>query len=374
MEAWSTHHLYQDAEKSLGCEAALSLAQYAKSLISKDLPVIFTLRHLSKIVNVEYSLLRKTVERKREAANYRMFAIKKRSGGQRFIHAVIKPLFTTQQFINTAILQAVKPHSAAFAFHSKGGIRRCASLHCRARWLFKYDLENFFYNINEMDIYKIFYKLGYRPLLAFELARLCTTTLLPISLKKYTCPLPTYNPLGYSFYTNQTHAIGVLPQGAPTSPMLSNHAAFMLDIKMEDFAGKHNFVYTRYADDIVLSASTNLPKEMSIGQINRMVIKIIRECKFTENAKKTSVAGPGAKKIVLGLLVDSQEPRLSRETYKRIDRLLHATQKYGVKAVSEHEKFDSPYGFYNHLSGLISFVKDVDDKRWEEFSGRLSKI
>jgi RNA-directed DNA polymerase len=113
---------------------------------------------------------------------------------------------------------------------------------------------------------------------------------------------------------------------------------------------------------------------MSIGDIHRSVVGIIRKSGFRENAKKTRVAGPGSKKVVLGLLVDGLVPRLSKETYKRIDRHLHASHKYGLAAVAAHENFDSAIGFYNHLAGLVAFVKDVDSVRWREFYEQFSII
>lgn len=153
MEAWSVHHLSQQAESTLGESAAEDLKAYAQRLRRAGLPVIFTLRHFSKIVGIDYSLLRASVERRREAANYRMFAIKKRSGGRRHIHAVTAELFKAQQFINSEILQKVLPHAASFAFHPVGGIRACAAEHCGARWLFQFDLENFFHTVSEADVY-----------------------------------------------------------------------------------------------------------------------------------------------------------------------------------------------------------------------------
>ncbi len=373
METWSAHHLLKQTEATPGAEKARLLRQYAQKLMHANLPVIFSLRHLSRIAGIDYPVLRATVERRRESENYHIFTIKKRSGGQRFIHAVSEQLFATQQFINAGILQKLEPHSASFAFHPQGGIQKCAAMHCGARWMFQYDLQNFFYDINEVDVFRIFRDIGYRPLLAFELARICTTTRLPEHFKELLQPAGKDFRKAYAFYVDHTGLTGVLPQGAPTSPMLSNLAARALDEKLTEYAGQHGFVYTRYADDITLSAGC-LPEAVSAGQINRAVIGIIRRCKFVENGKKTRLAGPGAKKIVLGLLVDGEHPRISKETYKRIDRHLHATLKYGLAEVASHEQFDSPFGFYHHLAGLISFVKDVDQTRWSEFSARFSNI
>ena len=374
MEAWSVHHLYQKAEPILGQEASNDLRAYAQRLRQAGLPVIFSLGHLSKITGVDYSLLRATVERRRESANYRMFAIKKRSGGRRHIHAVTDELFKVHQFINSEILQKLKPHAASFAFHSDGGIRACASEHCGARWLFQFDLANFFYSVNEVDVYSVFVGLGYRPLLAFEMARICTTTRLPKHLRPHLWIRHSYKSNTYQFYADRSGAMGVLPQGAPTSPMLGNLAARALDEELTEFSAQHGFVYTRYADDITLSSSGNLPQGMAIGNLHRKVTGIIRKSGFRENPEKTRVAGPGSKKMVLGLLVDGEAPRLSKEIFKRIDRHLHAAAKYGISEVAKHEKFDSPIGFYNHLSGLIAFVKDVDRVRWEAFQSRFSSL
>ena len=162
MEAWSVHHLFQAAVPVVGEPAADGLKTYAYQLIRSGLPVIFTLRHLAQITEVEYDVLRTTVERRRESANYRMFAVKKRSGGRRHIHAVTGDLFKVLQFINLELLQKLKPHPASFAFHADGGIRKCASMHCGARWVFQYDLENFFYTLNESDAYQVFMSVGYQ--------------------------------------------------------------------------------------------------------------------------------------------------------------------------------------------------------------------
>lgn len=373
MEVWPVHHLFQQASALLGAEKANLLRQYAQKLRRENLPVIFSLRHLSKVTNVDYSVLRATVERRRESANYHMFAVKKRSGGRRFIHAVSEPLFTVQQFINAEILQKLDSHPASFAFHRQGGIQKCAAMHCGARWMFQYDLQNFFYDVNEVDAFHIFKNIGYRPLLAFELARICTTTRLPKQLKGLLRPAIEGIRKTYDFYFDRFGATGVLPQGAPTSPMLSNLSARILDEKLTEYADQHGFIYTRYADDITLS-TVDLHATLSVGNIHRSVTGIIRRSRFKVNDKKTRVAGPGSKKLVLGLLVDGDRPRISKETYKRIDRHLHATLKYGLAEVAAHEKFDSPYGFYNHLAGLISFVKDVDRERWSEFNERFSRV
>ena len=372
MESWSAHHLYEKACSPLGDEAAQDVAHYAMSLQEKRLPVVFTLRHLAKITDTDYRVLHSTVARKREEENYRLFAVKKRSGGRRFLHAPCGTLSIVQEFLNREILQRISPHPAAFAFHPGGGIRECAQRHCGAKWLLHLDLEDFFHHVTEMEVFEIFKSLGYRPLLAFEMSRICTTTKLPRRLNKL-CKLPNFR-IGLD--GNCPYPVsrwGVLPQGASTSPMLSNLAARGLDEALSTYARRNGFVYTRYADDLTFSA-IRLPKGKSISRIRREIVGTIIECGFVENKSKFRVSGPGARKVVLGLLVDGERPRLTKSTIKRIDRLLYAIGKYGLVEVSRHERFDSAYGFYNHISGLIAYTKDVDMRRWEDFNERFQKI
>ena len=94
--------------------------------------------------------------------------------------------------------------------------------------------------------------------------------------------------------------------------MLSNMAARKLDDQLSAFALNNGFVYTRYADDITISAR-ELPPGASIAGIRREVIRIIRTCAFRENKKKSRIAGPGSRKAVLGLLVDGDQPRISKQ-------------------------------------------------------------
>jgi RNA-directed DNA polymerase len=371
VEDWSAHQLFKAASASLDRKAATALSAYARTLQSAELPVVFSLKHLSGIVGVNYDTLRESVRRKREAANYRMYRIAKRDGTFRHIHEVTSDLFRAQTFLAHEILAKVSPHRAAFAFHVGGGIKRCAAQHCGARWLFQYDLSNFFYSINEADVYGLFCRLGYRPLLAFEFARLSTTIRMPRNMSGV-IKLVSPEHIGMP-YADACNKLGVLPQGAPSSPAISNLVARDLDERLTKVAARYDLVYTRYADDITVSGM-DVGEGRSRGEIHRSVIHAIRKSGFVENESKTRVAGPGSKKLVLGLLVDGPQPRLSKQMYERVDTRLYACRKFGLKATADFYKFDSAYGFYNHLAGLLAFIKDVDPLSWTRFAPRFKEI
>ena len=376
METWSAHQLFQESSKRLGQATAGKVQQYATALRSKGLPVVFSLGHLGRITGINYDFLHASVNRSFESFSYTMFSVKKRSGGRRFIHAVNGKLHYLHQYLNEEILQNIEPHPASYAFHASGGIKQCAEMHCDCRWLLQFDLKDFFYSITEPAIYRIFAELGYKPLLAFELARLCTTVRLPKSLYhnvKHSNGYPLSEiderPLPYAPQV----LLGVLPQGAPTSPMLSNLVARRLDMALFRYAQENGFVYTRYADDLAFSASV-LPSTKSIGQLKREIISLIRKNGFLENRRKIRIGGPGSKKVVLGLLVDGEKPRLTKELRKRIDRNLYSIEEHGIVAAANHDNFESTYGFFNHISGLISFVHDVDLDAWKKFHPRFEEI
>ncbi|SOB57933.1 RNA-directed DNA polymerase [Pseudodesulfovibrio profundus] len=373
MEEWSVHQFQQGAIAA-SAPCVDDLVRYARLLKNNGLPVIFSLGHLCKITRSNYKFLHNIVNRKVDSQNYRLFPIKKRSGGIRHIHAVAGKLYKVHDYINNDILQSCSPHPSSYAFHRSGGIFKCAKQHCESRWIFQFDLKDFFYSISEAMVFTALKNLGYKKLLAFELARICTTRHLPANKIRYTARFSKSLP---SYYNNkpyrETYHHGVLPQGAPSSPMLSNLVALRLDETLSAYADENGLTYTRYADDITLSTLA-LPSKVSVGGIKRAVIKIIRRAGFIENPKKIRVAGPGSRKTVLGLLVDQSSPRISRHTYKRIDRLLYSISQYKLAGVAEHDGFDSSFGLYNHLHGLINYVKDVDYSRWEEFSKQFQPI
>lgn len=373
METWSAHQLFQETSEQLDEATAADVQRYANNLRSQKLPVVFTLGHLGRITGIEYRFLHASVNRVHESSNYTMFAVRKRSGGRRFIHAVNGRLHDLHRFINEGLLQKTDPHPASFAFHRSGGIRQCAAMHCGCRWLLQFDLKDFFYSIAEPAVYRVFCGFGYKPLLAFELARLCTTLRLPKSFigRTYSHPFDVSGELEFPY--NSQARIGVLPQGAPTSPMLSNLVARRLDAALFDFAQDNGFVYTRYADDLTFSASV-LPSKTSIAKIKREVISRIRQSGFRENRDKIRIAGPGSRKLVLGLLVDGENPKISKQLRKRIDRNLYSIEEHDLGPAANHDGFDSPFGFFNHVSGLMSFIHDADPDEWQKLNPRFEAI
>ena len=239
MNRWAPH-LYRQSGKQKGVPKAIideSLSQ-ANLVQVKDLPAILTLGHLACQTNVPYKHLHEIVSRNIDP--YRTFSIRKRSGGWRHINVPQFGLLGVQKYIDRFILSRIEVSPYSYAFKSETSIADCASKHLGCRWLMKIDLRHFFESLSEMQVYRVFAEASYNNLVSFELARLCTKVLSATAKKYSKANWKSGRPSWvdgnsyprYSFYIDKYKRIGHLPQGAPTSPRLSNLIVRKLDIEI----------------------------------------------------------------------------------------------------------------------------------------------
>jgi RNA-directed DNA polymerase len=327
MNEWHSQQ-YLEAGRKAGIDEellhhAIATAEHTLSRPAPG-PPILTLGHLAHLSGVEMGRLHTYVSRAGEDP-YREFTIRKRPiPGQkprfRFIAVPEPQLHRVQSWILSEVLNHAPCHPASKAFAPGSKLIAAAKPHCRAQWMIKVDVQDFFESITEIDVFRVFRDRGYQALVAFELARLCTR--LRDKHRTQTSYLPPRRQSRYrgpdieALYPRQH--MGVLPQGAPTSPMLSNLAVTDLDKNLCLIAEKFGLRYSRYADDLTFST----PKK-SFGRSNaiRLVGDVYKELiahGLSPNRAKTSIVSPGARKVVLGLLVDGPHPRLTREFRSRL--------------------------------------------------------
>lgn len=322
-----------------------------------DLPVLLTLGHLANRTRVPHDHLRDLVARDTGQPAYKTFRISKRSGGTRMISVPGPQLKKVQTWLTQHILNKVRPHIASHAFSPGSSIAGCARQHAGARWLVKLDIADFFGSITEIQVFHVFRQLGYGDLVSFELARLCTTvpfTSAKHSMKAWQVRFPRRKIRYYS-----EKLIGRLPQGAPTSPMLANLVMRIADDELQKLADSNDLVYTRYSDDITFSTRGEFSREQAMAVISQVAAILKRQGLFPNRAK-TTIIHPGARRVVLGLLVDSDQPRLSRVFRDRLRQHFYYLETRGIMAHVEARGFDSAGGLYRHLRGLIDFANMVD--------------
>lgn len=277
-----------------------------------------------------------------------------------------------QRWINAHILSSLNVHHCSYAFKEGSSILKCAARHSGAKWLVKMDVSGFFGSISEIQVYRVFRKLGYQPLISFELARLTTHPSGPNSSRYKMAHWRSHQHAGVIGHYRSAH-IGYLPQGAPTSPMLSNVVMREADAEIEKFAKKVGMRYTRYSDDLTFSTTSNSSRAVALSLIQH-VSKVLRSMGLEANPRKTVVAPPGSRKIVLGLLVHDNEPRLTRDFRDKLRQHLYYLNSLGPSKHAAARGFDSIWGMYRHIRGLIDFANLVDQSYAETMLKQLHQV
>jgi len=321
------------------------ILKYADHLEDQSLPVIFSLMHFSLLLGFDYFSTQHIIDDR--DSFYKVYEIAKKTGGKRNISAPYRSLKIMQKYINEHILSNVEVHEKAFGFVKGKSIYDNALEHINQESILKIDLKNFFGSIKEKQVYSIFYNLGYAKNLSVDFAKITTSTV----------DSKTFGPS--------------LPQGAPTSPTLSNIRAFKLDLRLNRFAELNKLRYSRYADDITFSGKMkNLPKISFLK-------KIIKEEGFFLNEKKNRLYDKNSnRRFITGLLVDTSI-RVPKKFKKNIYRHLHFCKKFGPQAHIDYHnakrKRRKDY-FYEWLEGKIAFVKMVEPKVGNDMYSILNSI
>jgi len=343
-----------------------ALKQRFKEMQSRKVPVVFSLMHLSVLSGVGWSRLRAIVRRDRLKKDYQVYPKQKSSGGQRWICVPAIELRAVQSWIATHILNSegalARLNDCSQAYAKGCSILHNAEQHAGAPWMVKVDIHSFFESVSERQVYWAFRRLGYPALLSFEMARICTRVAPPALDRSRERDLKWrwnernrgHRPLAPYDASQGGH----LPQGAPTSPMLSNLIAVDLDERISEIASKSGGVYTRYADDLVVSFSQS--SRTDCQAVLRNIRRVLGAHGFVVNRKKTHILGPGARKTVTGLVVNDVKPRLKRQTKSHIDVALHYIETKGLLEHAQFVRSKHPISYLNHLSGLIEFARAIE--------------
>lgn len=339
-------------------------ASDAAKLQAFGLPVLATPAELADVLGLRIPRLRWLAFHAEVASrtHYVQFTVPKKSGGQRTLSAPHKALKTAQKWILDNIVGKLPCAPAAHGFLPGKSILTNAQEHVGRDFVLNMDLEDFFPSITFPRVRSVFQRAGYSGAVATILALLCTE-----------CPRRTVQYAGKTYHV----ATGLrgLPQGACTSPGLSNQVARRLDRRLTGLANKLNLTYTRYADDLTLSGALPiLPggadnKKHGVGYVMARVRHIAEAENLRVNAKKTRVLRRGAAQLVTGLVVNDK-PNINRREIRRLRAILHRARREGL----EHQNRQRLPHFRAWLEGKIAYVRMVRPDLGAKMLDELRKL
>jgi RNA-directed DNA polymerase len=275
-------------------------------------------------------------------SSYTTFTVPKKSGGARQITAPVRNLKAIQRALNELLQAMYEPGPWAHGFVAERSIVTNAFQHTGRQLILNIDLLDFFPSITAKRVCTMLESAPYRmdEALARAIARLCC-------------------------------ADDRLPQGAPTSPVLSNMVCLPMDLALDQLALDHGCRYTRYADDITfstiqetfpdeLASLSNNPRSVTIGPA---LSSLLYEHGFALNTRKVRVRTPGERQQVTGLTVN-EKPNVPRAFIRQIRAMLYAWETYGCDAAEgafmlhydRRRRFRRDVSFPAVVSGKISFV------------------
>jgi RNA-directed DNA polymerase len=324
-----------------------------------------TLHDAADILGFQPKSLAYILYKKSSVEKYTTFEIPKRSGGVRVISAPTPELLTLQKRLAELLQNCIdeinaskkKSKTISHGFRPKHSIFTNASNHRNKNYVFNIDLENFFGTINFGRVRGFFItnkNFALNPTVATILAQIAC-------------------------HNNE------LPQGAPSSPVISNLIGHILDIRLADLAKRSGCEYSRYADDLTFSTNKpNFPIRIArvviptnnTWECGGQLTKLITRAGFSINSSKTRMQLAISRQEVTGLTVNRKVN--IRAEYRRSARaMVHQLVKTGsfqIKHVSKDdagnvvtEKRD---GTLEKLTGILSFI---DSSNIFNRNRRLSK-
>ena len=306
-------------------------------------------RDIADLLQIPYSKLTYHLYSPAKRVPYTLFLIKKRSGGVRQILASSPGLKNIQRRLNEVLQNVYTAKPSVHGFTIGRGIVSNATAHQGRRFVLNLDLKDFFPSINFGRVRGMFMARPYNlsATVATVLARICC-------------------------YEN------MLPQGAPTSPVISNMICARMDSALQRLAKKAKCTYTRYADDITFSTSlANFPSALAFSRatetkeelfLGGSLLRVIEANGFIVNPTKLRLKHRAFRQEVTGLTVN-RFPNVQRKYLRQIRAMLHAWRKFGLEKAAEvhfarhYRKQREPSrelpNFSDVIRGRIEFVRAV---------------
>jgi len=326
----------------------------------KDFLSLRTPRDVAELLDIEYGRIVYHLYKVSDKDKYKSFKIPKKTGGWREINSPVTALKIIQKKLNNILLDVYRPKPSAYGYVRYKNIVLNAKKHKRAKFVLNLDLESYFPSINFGRVRGLFMGKPYYlpPTVATVLAQICCHN-------------------------------NALPQGAPTSPTVSNMICAQMDSQLQKLAMDNKCYYTRYADDITFSTflkefPESIATFVSVNEVvlNKQLRSIIDDNGFLINERKVRLQPRYRRQEVTGLTVN-KFPNVRRNYVRQVRGMLHAWEKYGITDAEKeyfikyddkarNPELDLP-PFRQIIKGKIEFLAMVKGKRDDLYLKLISK-
>ena len=323
---------------------------------------------VADLLEIPDRLLTSILYLKKQPLRYRKFQIHKKRGLQKRVISVPPPaLAIIQRKLNHVLQIIYRRRRSVHGFVRSRSILTNALQHVGRRWVLNLDLEDFFPSINFGRVRGMFMAPPYSvsPPAATVLAQICCSD-------------------------------NALPQGAPTSPMVSNMVCGRLDGELLALARHHRCHYTRYGDDITLSTrQRDFPSALAeagshwVGThvlIGGALDTAIVHNGFQINKEKTRLQFRDCHQEVTGITVNVF-PNVPRQLVREVRSMLYAWRRHGLQAAEQ--RFHDVYAFGSRRSGspdpsfpdvlrgkieFIGMIRGPSDRLYRKLRAQLSQL
>lgn len=296
----------------------------------------FTIKHLNYYCNPNNVFHR-----------YKKFSIKKKSGGKRLITAPRNQSFMLiLRYVNEILKAVYTPSDYAMGFVEGRSVVTNADIHKGQNYVFNIDIKDFFPSIVQSRVWK-------------------RLQLQPICLKKSVASILA-GLCSMKFVAEDGSVHYVLPQGSPTSPILTNMICDKLDRRLAGLAKRFRLKYSRYADDITFSSQENVYQ--LDGDFRKELKRIIEEQGFKMNEAKTRLQKRGSRQEVTGIIVN-EKLNVTQKYVRDIRNILYIWSRYGYdtaynkflpkyKSEKTYQRKGNP-DMVNVIAGKLLYLKMV---------------
>ena len=337
--------------------------------LQKDFHKLITPRQLANLLEVSYSQLVWHIYKSPTSARYRVFSLPKKAGGNRQITAPATALRIIQRKSAQIFECVYQPRACVHGFVRGRSIVSNAKMHTRQKYVLRVDLKDFFPSINFGRVRGLFMAAPYQrnDKVATGFAQICC-------------------------FDNQ------LPQGAPTSPIVSNMIVARMDSELQHFATENKCIYTRYADDLIFSTSVpKFPSEIAMQDVNGppgkftvgpQLDRIINSNGFVVNLDKVRLQIRPSRQTVTGLVVNNKYVNVQRRYIRRLRSMLYAWKRWGLERAEDEflSKYYDPQlrnpdsdkpCFRAIVKGKIAYIAMVrgkHDNLYRNYRGKFNSL